>query len=116
MQNPTISYLPVQGDNHLRQLLSPIPLEASRAHSQCLSRYRGLSHIAGDEHERGTTATPPSLQRPKRRETIALTRLPGSIGTLARAGALRFVESGTKEPRFSLLAARLRTRLSTAHQ
>src|SRR5215471_14905515 len=26
-ENPTISYLPVQGDKHLRQLLSPIPMD-----------------------------------------------------------------------------------------
>lgn len=99
-ENPTISYLPVQGDNHLRQLLSPIPpellvpilnvsLDIEDSLTLLVMSMNGIPNPA--------FVTTSEAARDDRFNQVA-----GLIGTLARAGALRFVESGTKEPRFSL--------------
>jgi hypothetical protein len=94
-ENPTISYLPVQGDKHLRQLLSPIPpdllvpilnssLDAGEYLALLVTNMNGLPNPA--------FVTTPEASRDDRFGQVA-----DLMGTLSRAGVLGFVESGTKE-------------------
>ena len=99
-ENPTISYLPVQGDNHLRQLLSPIPLELLVPIlnvSLDIEDSLTLLVMSMNAIPNPAFVTTSEAARDDRFNQVA-----GLMGTLARAGALRFVESGTKEARFSL--------------
>src|SRR5262249_39625967 len=99
-ENPTISYLPVQGDKHLRQLLSPILPEllvpiinSSLDTKETLALL--VMNINGIPNPSFVTTS--EAARDDRFNQIA-----DLMGTLSRAGALRFVESATKEAGFSL--------------
>jgi hypothetical protein len=94
-ENPTISYLPVQGDKHLRQLLSPIPLDLLVAiinNSLDTEDALALLVMSMNAIPNPAFVTTPEAARDDRFSQVA-----GLMGTLTRAGALRFVESGTKE-------------------
>ena len=94
-ENPTISYLPVQGDKHLRQLLSPIPTDLLAVIiNSSLDTEDSLALLVMSMNALPNPAfvTTPEAARDDRFSQVA-----GLMGTLSRAGALRFVESGTKE-------------------
>jgi hypothetical protein len=94
-ENPTISYLPVQGDKHLRQLLSPIPLDL-------LVPILNSSLETEDSFALLVTSmnaipNPAFVTTPEAAPDDRFSQVAALVGTLGRAGALRFVESGTKE-------------------
>jgi hypothetical protein len=94
-ENPTISYLPVQGDKHLRQLLSPIPPDL-------LVLFINISLNIEDSlvllvMSMNAIPNPAFMTTPDTARDDRFSQVAGLMGTLSRAGALRFVESGTKE-------------------
>lgn len=94
-ENPTISYLPVQGDKHLRQLLSPIPTDLLVPiinSSLDAGDYLALLVMSMNGLPNPAFVTTPGTAQDDRFSQVA-----DLMGTLSRAGALRFVESGTKE-------------------
>lgn len=99
-ENPTISYLPVHGDKHLRQLLSPIPTDL-------LAPVLNSSLDAGNSLALLVTSmnrihNPAFVATPEAARDDRFSRVVDLMGALSRAGALQFVESGTKEAGFAL--------------
>ncbi len=96
-ENPTISYVPVQGEKHLRQLLSPIPLdllvpllnlgrETAGVLTLLVNRVNG---IPNPDFLAKTQATPDNR----------FTRLATLVDELSLADKLEFVEAiGAREP------------------
>jgi hypothetical protein len=99
-ENPTISYLPVHGDRHLRQLLSPIPTDV-------LVPVLNSSLDAGNSLALLVTSmnripNPAFVATPEAAQDDRFSRLADLMGALSRAGALQFVGSATEEAAFSL--------------
>jgi hypothetical protein len=99
-ENPTISYLPLHGDKHLRQLLSPIPADV-------------LVPVLNSSLDVGTSLAllvtsmnripnPAFVATPEAARDDRFNRLAALMGALSRAGVLQFVESATREAGFSL--------------
>ena len=96
-ENPTISYVPVQGEKHLRQLLSPIPLgflvlllnsssETAVILTLLVSRLNGIPN-------------PDFLVTPQATPDNRFARVANLVGELSLANKLEFVESmGSNEP------------------
>src|SRR5215510_9557528 len=94
-ENPTISYLPVQGDKHLRQLLSPIPTDLLvPIINSSLDAEDSLALLVMSMN---AIPNPAFVTTPEAARDDRFSQVAGLMGTLSRAGALRFVESGTKE-------------------
>ena len=94
-ENPTISYLPVQGDKHLRQLLSPIPPDLLvPIINNSLDAEDSLALLVMSMN---AIPNPAFMTTPEAARDDRFSQVAGLMGTLSRAGALRFVESGTKE-------------------
>lgn len=94
-ENPTISYLPVQGDQHLRQLLSPIPLDLLvPIINNSLDTEDSLALLVMSMN---AIPNPAFVTTPEAARDDRFSQVAGLMDTLSRAGALRFVESGTKE-------------------
>jgi len=99
-ENPTISYVPVQGEDYTRQLMSPVPLDFlflvvrsttpdPRALSLLVNRINGLRN-------------PDFIQEAASEPDPRFTRLVELLAELGKAGALDLVQSDEKGAAFNV--------------
>ncbi len=88
-ENPTISYLPVHGDKHLRQLLSPIP--ADLLVSVLNSSLDAGNYLALLVTSMNRIPNPAFVATPEAARDDRFSRVADLMGALSRAGALQFV-------------------------
>src|SRR5262249_62122840 len=100
-ENPTISYLPVQGDKHLRQLLSPIPPDLLvPIINSSLDAEASLALLVMSMN---AIPNPAFMTTPEAALDDRFSQVAGLMGTLSPPRALQFVEScPTNNAAFSL--------------
>jgi len=99
--NPTISYLPLQGEKHLRQSLAPIPLDLLVLLFNESIQYKGMALTMLVERINGATNRdfPPDPQAPAH---LKFQRLVALINDLSRTDAVQFVQGGDGDDAFYL--------------
>jgi hypothetical protein len=100
-ENPTITYVPVQGERYLRQLMSPIPLDILvlliRAGTHQASYFTLLATRINDMLNPDFLETPSSEPDPRFRRFVELNII------LDQAGVLEWVEDTRRELAFGIL-------------
>lgn len=100
-ENPTITYVPVQGEKYLRQLLSPIPLDLlilmSRAEGIPVDYLTLLAKRINAMRNPDFLGTPSTVPDPRFQRFVEVNK------ELKQAGVIQFVEDPRKEDRFNLL-------------
>jgi len=100
-ENPTITYAPVQGEQYLRQLLSPIPLDILvliiRAGTNPATNLTMLANRIND------LRNPDFLQAPSAEPDLRFQRFVELSEELDQAGLLQLVEDPRKDVSFDIL-------------
>jgi hypothetical protein len=103
-ENPTITYVPVQGDKYLRQLMSPLPLDMlvlmSRAVTSPVNYLTLLANRINDMGNPDFLEVPSALPDPRFQRFVELN------GELDRAGVIQFVRDPGKDGSFDILITR----------
>jgi hypothetical protein len=100
-ENPTISYVPVQGDKYMRQMLSPLPIETTVL----------LLNALGDTPDGATLllaringiSNPPFLVDPSAQRDERFHSLAEVLAAMHRSGSLSWVQLPGEHPSFALV-------------
>jgi len=100
-ENPTITYVPVQGEKYLRQLMSPIPLNMlvlmSRAAGAPTDYLTLLAKRINDMRNPDFLEAPSAVPDPRFQRFVEVSE------ELKHTGVIQFVEDPSKEDQFNIL-------------